>query len=166
MIYYPVEKLVQAGIHEVLIVTGLEHMGDVVQLLGSGKDFGCRLTYKVQDEAGGIAQALGLAEQFVGNDRCVVILGDNIFYGAEISRQYLNLKIAQIESGEIGALVFAYHVSDPERYGVVEFDENDKAISIEEKPKHPKSNMAVTGLYIYNSEVVEITKNQKPSDLS
>lgn len=154
MIYHPIEKLLEAGIQEILIVTGTEHMGNVVNLLGSGKDFGCRFTYKVQDEAGGIAQALGLAENFAGNDPVVVILGDNIF---ECSLQ----KAVDNYEGT-GAQILIQEVHDPERYGVAELD-GDRVISIEEKPKNPKSNYAVTGIYFYDSTVYECIKTLKPS---
>lgn len=154
MIYHPIEKLTEVGIEEILIVTGTEHMGDVVNLLGSGKDFNCRFTYKVQDEAGGIAQALGLAENFAGNDPVVVILGDNIF---EHSLQ----KAVSNYSGS-GAQILIQEVEDPERYGVAELD-GDKVISIDEKPKEPKSNFAVTGIYFYDAKVFECIKTLKPS---
>lgn len=154
MIYYPIEKLTGAGIEEVLIVTGTEHMGDVVNLLGSGKDFGCRFTYKVQDEAGGIAQALGLAENFVGNDSMTVILGDNIF------ETELNKSLKKY-SGE-GAQILIKQVEDPERFGVAELD-GDKIIGIEEKPENPKSDYAVTGVYMYDSAVFDLIKTLKPS---
>lgn len=154
MIYYPIEKFIEIGIEEILIVTGTDHMGDVVNLLGSGKDFGCRFTYKVQDEAGGIAQALGLAENFVGDDSMSVILGDNIF---ESSLE----KAAANYSGE-GAQILIQVVHDPQRYGVAEL-EGEKVISIEEKPDHPKSNYAVTGIYFYDSSVFECIKTLKPS---
>lgn len=154
MIYHPIEKLLEVGIKEILIVTGTEHMGDVVTLLGSGKDFGCRFTYKVQDEAGGIAQALGLAENFAGNDPVIVILGDNIF-------EHSLEKAVKEYSGE-GAQILIQGVDDPQRYGVAEF-EGDKVVSIEEKPKIPKSNYAVTGIYFYDSKVFEIIKTLKPS---
>lgn len=154
MIYHPIEKLIEVGINEILIVTGTDHMGDVVNLLGSGKDFGCRFTYKVQDEAGGIAQALGLAENFAGNDSVVVILGDNIF---EHSLQ----KAVDNYKGE-GSQILIQQVEDPERYGVAELD-GEKVISIQEKPKNPKSNYAVTGIYFYDSKVFECIKTLKPS---
>lgn len=154
MIYYPIEKLLEVGIEEILIVTGTDHMGDVVNLLGSGKDFGCRFTYKVQDEAGGIAQALGLAENFAGDDPVVVILGDNIFEHSlgEAMENY---------AGE-GAQILIQEVHDPQRYGVAELD-GDKVISIEEKPSDPKSNYAVTGIYFFDSSVYECIKTLKPS---
>lgn len=155
MIYYPIEKLTEAGIDEILIVTGTEHMGDVVNLLGSGKDFGCRFTYKVQDEAGGIAQALGLAENFVGDDSMTVILGDNIFQ-TPLSSALKNY------SGE-GAQIMLKTVDDPERFGVAEVD-GDKIIGIEEKPDHPKSSLAVTGIYMYDAKVFDYIRELEPSD--
>jgi glucose-1-phosphate thymidylyltransferase len=154
MIYYPIEKLTEVGIDEILIVTGTEHMGDVVNLLGSGKDFGCRFTYKVQDEAGGIAQALGLAENFVGNDHMAVILGDNIFESSLI-------EAVKGYPGK-GAQILIKEVSDPERFGVAELD-GDRIIGIEEKPAQAKSNYAVTGIYMYDSNVFGLIKNLKPS---
>ncbi len=154
MIYYPIEKLLEVGIEEILIVTGTDHMGDVVNLLGSGKDFGCRFTYKVQDEAGGIAQALGLAENFAGDDSVVVILGDNIFENS------LNEAMANYSGS--GAQILIQEVHDPKRYGVAELD-GDNVISIEEKPANPKSNYAVTGIYFFDSSVFECIKTLKPS---
>jgi len=155
MIYYPIEKLIDAGIEEILIVTGTEHMGDVVNLLGSGKDFGCRFTYKVQDEAGGIAQALGLARNFVGNDSMAVILGDNIF------ESDLNDATKNVEKS--GARILIKEVDDPERFGVAELD-GDKIIGIEEKPDQPKSNYAVTGIYFYPPDVFDVIENLEPSE--
>lgn len=154
MIYYPIEKLIGAGIEEILIVTGTEHMGDVVNLLGSGKEFGCRFTYKVQDEAGGIAQALGLAENFTGSDPMTVILGDNIFES--------DLKEAIENYPGSGAQILIKKVEDPERFGVAEM-EGDRVIGIEEKPKVAKSNYAVTGIYMFDSDVYGLIKNLKPS---
>ncbi len=154
MIYHPIEKLIEVGIEEILIVTGTDHMGDVVNLLGSGKDFGCRFTYKVQDEAGGIAQALGLAENFAGDDSVVVILGDNIF-------EHSLKKAVENYTGS-GAQILIQEVHDPQRYGVAEL-EGDRVISIEEKPENPKSNYAVTGIYFYDSKVFECIKTLKPS---
>ncbi len=154
MIYYPIQKLTESGITEILIVTGTDHMGDVVNLLGSGKDFGCRFTYKVQDEAGGIAQALGLAENFVGNDSMTVILGDNIFE-ASLDKAIENY------SGS-GAQILIQQVEDPQRFGVAEI-ENDNIIGIEEKPGQPKSDFAVTGIYMFDSAVFDLIKNLKPS---
>ena len=154
MIFYPIEKLTGAGIEEILIVTGTEHMGDVVNLLGSGKDYGCRFTYKVQDEAGGIAQALGLAENFVGDDSMTVILGDNIF---ETDLE----KAIQNYPGK-GAQILVKQVEDPERFGVAEI-EGDQVTGIEEKPAQPKSDYAVTGIYMYDAAVFDLIKNLKPS---
>jgi len=154
MIYHPINKLIEVGIKEILIVTGTEHMGDVVNLLGSGKDFSCRFTYKVQDEAGGIAQALGLAENFAGNDPVVVILGDNIF------EHSLQNAVDNYEG--TGAQILIQEVSDPERYGVAELD-GEIVISIQEKPKVPKSNYAVTGIYFYDNSVFDCIKTLKPS---
>lgn len=154
MIYYPIIKLTEAGIDEILIVTGTDHMGDVVNLLGSGKDFGCRFTYKVQDEAGGIAQALGLAENFIGNDSMTVILGDNIFEAS------LNESLKNYPG--TGAQIMLQKVEDPERFGVAEL-KGDKILSIEEKPERPKSDFAVTGIYMYDSSVFGLIKNLKPS---
>ena len=155
MIYYPIEKLTEVGIHEILIVTGTEHMGDVVNLLGSGKDFGCRFTYKVQDEAGGIAQALGLAENFVGDDTMTVILGDNIFQTS------LQKAIASYPGR--GAQILLKEVSDPERFGVAEVD-GDKIVGIEEKPDQPVSNLAVTGVYMYDARVFDYIRQLEPSE--
>ena len=165
MICYPLATLMNLGIKEILIISTPQDTPNIEKFLGDGSDYGLKLSYMVQDQPKGIAEAFLLGEKFIGKENVCLILGDNIFYGAEVNRESIADKLAQIESKEIGGLVFAYHVSDPERYGVVEFDENEeKAISIEEKPKHPKSNLAVTGLYIYNSDVVEITKSIKPSD--
>lgn len=155
MIYYPIKKLTEVGIEEILIVTGTEHMGDVVNLLGSGKDFGCRFTYKVQDEAGGIAQALGLAENFVGDDCMTVLLGDNIFQ--------TSLKKAIDSYPQDGAQILLKDVDDPERFGVAEV-EGDKIIGIEEKPDHPKSDLAVTGVYMYDADVFDYIRELEPSD--
>lgn len=154
MIYYPIQKLTGSGIIEILIVTGTDHMGDVVNLLGSGKDFGCRFTYKVQDEAGGIAQALGLAENFVGDDSMTVILGDNIFE-ASLDKAIGNYS-------DSGAQILIQQVEDPERFGVAEID-GDKIIGVEEKPENPKSDFAVTGIYMFDSTVFDLIKNLKPS---
>ncbi|NBC26205.1 MAG: NTP transferase domain-containing protein [Bacteroidetes bacterium] len=155
MIYYPIEKLVDSGIEEILIVTGTEHMGDVVNLLGSGKDFGCRFTYKVQDEAGGIAQALGLAENFVGDDAMTVILGDNIFE-ASLDKSLENY-------AGTGGQILLQKVDDPERFGVAELD-RDRIVGIEEKPDQPRSDYAVTGIYMYDSAVFDLIKTLEPSD--
>ena len=155
MIYYPIEKLTGAGVEEIMIVTGTDHMGDVVNLLGSGKDFGCRFTYKVQDEAGGIAQALGLARNFVGDDSMAVILGDNIFES--------DLSDARKDFDESGAQILIKEVDDPQRFGVAELDGN-KIIGIEEKPDETKSNYAVTGIYFYPPDVFDVIENLEPSD--
>ena len=156
MIYHPIKKLTEAGIEEILIVTGVEHMGDIVNLLGSGKDFNCKFTYTVQDEAGGIAQALFLAKEFVGNDRMVVILGDNIF------EDKLKPFIANFSKQKKGARVLIKEVSDPHRFGVVEIKKN-KIAGIEEKPKKPKSRFAVVGIYFYDASVFDVIKGLKPS---
>lgn len=156
MIMHPIAKLTEAGIREVLIVTGVEHMGDVVTLLGSGKDYGCRFTYKVQDEAGGIAQALGLAEHHCRGQKLAVILGDNVFTDP------LTGFVKAFDAQKSGAKVIIKQVTDPWRFGVPEMN-GDKIVSIEEKPKHPKSNFAVTGIYFYDSTVFEIIKTLKPS---
>ena len=156
MIYYPIEKLTSIGIDEILIVTGVEHMGDVVSLLGSGKDFGCRFTYKVQDEAGGIAQALALAEDFATGQGLAVILGDNIFQSS--LREYADKFVAQ----ETGARVLLKQVQNAQRFGVAEISE-DKVIGIEEKPKQPKSDFVITGIYFYDASVFGIIRGLKPS---
>jgi len=156
MIYYPIEKLISAGIEEILIVTGVEHMGDVVSLLGSGKDFGCRFTYKVQDEAGGIAQALALAEGFANDGPIAVILGDNIFKAS--LKEYAQRFIDQAT----GARVLLKEVQSPQRFGVAEVADG-KVIGIEEKPQKPKTNFAVLGIYFYDSDVFEVIRTLKPS---
>lgn len=156
MVFHAVKKLKQADIQDILIVTGKEHMGDVVNLLGSGSEMGVCFTYKVQDEAGGIAQALGLAEQFVGDDQMVVILGDNVF-ADEITPYVDNFR-----EQKKGAKILLQEVHDPKRYGVAEL-RGDHIISIEEKPKEPKSNYAVTGIYMFDSYVFDIIKTLKPS---
>lgn len=153
MIYYPIKKILETGITEILIVTGVDHMGDVVNLLGSGKDFGCRFTYKVQDEAGGIAQALGLAENFSAGEPVLVILGDNIFR-ADLT--------AAVKTFKSGASIFVQEVHDPGRYGVATIS-GDRIVAIEEKPKVPKSNYAVTGIYMYGGDVFNVIKTLKPS---
>jgi glucose-1-phosphate thymidylyltransferase len=156
MIYYPIEKLLGAGIEEILIVTGVEHMGDVVNLLGSGKDFKCRFTYKVQDEAGGIAQALALAENFARCESVAVILGDNIFEAK------LDKYTDKFRKQKNGARILLKEVADPQRFGVAAV-EGKKITGIEEKPKNPKSNLAVTGIYFYDSQVFDIIRRLKPS---
>jgi glucose-1-phosphate thymidylyltransferase len=156
MIYYPIEKLIGVGIEEILIVTGVEHMGDVVGLLGSGREFGCRFTYKVQDEAGGIAQALGLAENFANRQPLAVILGDNIFQAS------LKAHAQRFLTQGAGARVLLKKVSDPHRFGVAEFRDG-KVLGIEEKPKHPKSDHAIIGVYFYDAHVFDIIRTLKPS---
>ena len=156
MLWHPLWKLVEAGITEILIVTGTEHMGDVVALMGSGKDFGCRFTYKVQDEAGGIAQALGLAENFAGGAPVCVILGDNIFQDS------LRPEVEAFAKQGQGARILLKPVEDPQRYGVAEVKDG-KVLGIEEKPKTPKSNLSVTGIYFYDATVFDIIRTVKPS---
>ncbi|SDN34957.1 glucose-1-phosphate thymidylyltransferase [Paenibacillus sp. yr247] len=156
MIFHSVAKLKQADISNILIVTGKEHMGDVVNLLGSGRDIGVTFTYKVQDEAGGIAQALDLAEHFVGNDKMVVILGDNVFEESIVP--FVN----NFRSQKTGAKILIQEVQDPQRYGVADL-QGDKILSIEEKPLEPKSNYVVTGIYMYHNSVFDIVKTLKPS---
>jgi glucose-1-phosphate thymidylyltransferase len=156
MIYYPIEKLTSIGIDKILIVTGVEYMGDVVGLLGSGRDFACQFTYKVQDEAGGIAQALGLAEGFSHGDQLVAILGDNIFEAN--LKQYADRFISQ----KIGARVLLKQVTNPRRFGVAEMSDG-KVISIEEKPKKPRSDYIITGIYFYDNAVFDIIRTLQPS---
>jgi glucose-1-phosphate thymidylyltransferase len=157
MIYYPLSVLMMAGISEVLIITTPEDNAQFKRLLGDGSQVGCKFEYAVQEVPNGLAQAFVIGASFIGNDKVALVLGDNIFYGTGLDRQ-LQL-LADVEGG----YVFAYQVSDPERYGVVEFDADMKAISIEEKPTQPKSNYAVPGLYFYDNEVVNIAKNLQPS---
>lgn len=157
MIYYPISTLMQAGINEILIISTPHDLPHFERLLGDGSALGCRFDYVAQQVPNGLAQAFVLGEQFIGNDKVSLILGDNIFYGADFEENLIN------NNDPVGGIVFAYHVSDPERYGVVEFDENFNAISIEEKPKNPKSNYAVPGLYFYDNRVVDVAKNIKPS---
>ena len=157
MIYYPLSTLMQAGIREILIIT-TPYDGPLFQkLLGDGSRLGCEFTYTIQENPEGLAQAFILGEEFIGDDSVVLILGDNIFYGSSMAN------VLQASKDPKGGVVFAYRVSDPERYGVVEFDGNMKALSIEEKPAEPKSDYAVPGLYFYDNRVVEIAKNLKPS---
>ncbi|MGM0507214.1 MAG: sugar phosphate nucleotidyltransferase [Bacteroidota bacterium] len=155
MIYYPIRKLTEAGIEEILIVTGTEHMGDVVNLLGSGREFSCRFTYKVQDEAGGIAQALGLARNFCGDESMAVLLGDNLF----------EMSLAEpIHSWDgTGARILVKEVEDPTRFGVATLD-GDRVVKIEEKPARPESDWAVTGIYLYDASVFDRISTLKPSD--
>lgn len=157
MIYYPLSILMRAGIREILIITTPQDNELFKKLLGDGSRLGCTFSYQIQEKPEGLAQAFIIGEEFIGNDKVALILGDNIFYGTGLA------KLLQANTNPDGGVVFAYHVSDPERYGVVEFDENLRAISIEEKPTRPKSNFAVPGLYFYDNEVVKISKNLKPS---
>ena len=157
MIYYPLSTLMLAGIREILIISTPNDLPMFERLLGDGEKYGCQFSYAVQEVPNGLAQAFVIGEQFIGNHKVALILGDNIFYGSGMS------KLLQSNNDPDGGVVFAYHVNDPERYGVVDFDENLRAISIEEKPEKPKSNFAVPGLYFYNNEVVEIARALKPS---
>lgn len=157
MIYYPLSVLMMAGINEILIISTPQDLPQFERLLGNGENLGCKFTYAVQEIPNGLAQAFVIGEKFIGNEKVALILGDNIFYGVGLGGS-----LKQINNPE-GGVVFAYHVSDPERYGVVEFDENHRVLSIEEKPQVPKSNYAVPGLYFYDNDVVEIAKNLKPS---
>ncbi|MDG1475631.1 MAG: glucose-1-phosphate thymidylyltransferase RfbA [Vicingaceae bacterium] len=157
MIYYPISILMSAGIKEILIITTPEDSSSFQKLLGDGKQFGCEFTYAIQEVPNGLAQAFVIGEDFIGDDSVALILGDNIFYGTGLDGLLME------NTNSVGAVVFAYHVSDPERYGVVEFDDNQKAISIEEKPEKPKSNYAVPGLYFYDNNVIEIAKSLEPS---
>lgn len=157
MIYYPLSVLMSAGINEILIITTPHDNPSFKTLLGDGTQFGCKFTYAIQEVPNGLAQAFVIGEQFIGKDKVALILGDNIFYGTGME------ELLTQKTNPEGGVVFAYHVSDPERYGVVEFDKNHKAISIEEKPEKPKSNYAVPGLYFYNNDVIKISKELKPS---
>lgn len=157
MIYYPLSVLMMAGIREILIISTPVDLPNFERLLGDGSQIGCKFSYKVQEVPNGLAQAFVLGKEFIGNDKVALILGDNIFYGSGFQ------KLIQRNNDPQGGIVFAYHVSDPERYGVVEFDDEKKVISIEEKPMRPKSNYAVPGLYFYDNSVVGIAENLKPS---
>ena len=157
MIYYPLSCLMMAGIKDILIISTPHDLPNFQKLLGDGKNLGCNFEYKVQEQPNGLAQAFVIGADFIGNDKVALILGDNIFFGSGLA------ELLQSNNNPDGGVVYAYHVSDPERYGVVEFDENNKAISIEEKPVQPKSSYAVPGLYFYDNSVVEIAKNIAPS---
>lgn len=157
MIYYPLSVLMMTGIRDILIISTPDDLGGFKRLLGDGKELGCSFEYAVQQIPNGLAQAFVIGEKFIGNSKVALILGDNIFYGVGLGR------LLQANQNPEGGIIFAYHVSDPERYGVVEFDENHNVISIEEKPSHPRSNYAVPGLYFYDNEVIKIAKTLKPS---
>jgi glucose-1-phosphate thymidylyltransferase len=157
MIYYPLSTLIYAGIQEILIISTPKDLSLFKDLLGDGKAYGCIFSYAAQESPNGLAEAFLIGEDFIGNDKVALILGDNIFYGSGLS------KLLQANNNPDGGVIYAYRVNEPQRYGVVEFDEDGKTISIEEKPINPKSNYAVPGIYFYDNEVVEIAKNIKPS---
>jgi len=157
MIYYPLTTLMSSGINEILIISTKQDLQKFKDLLGDGKNLGCFFKYAVQEQPNGLAEAFIIGQDFIGKDKVALILGDNIFYGSGLETILKSLNNPK------GGVIFAYHVQDPQRYGVVEFDENNKAISIEEKPTHPKSNFAVPGIYFYDNQVVEIAKRIKPS---
>jgi glucose-1-phosphate thymidylyltransferase len=158
MIYYPLTTLMSAGIREILIISTSKDTPRFKELLGNGEDYGCVFEYAVQEHPNGLAEAFIIGESFIGDDKVALILGDNIFYGSGLKE-----KLSQLKNVE-GGIIFAYHVQDPQRYGVVEFDKDNKALSIEEKPIHPKSNYAVPGIYFYDNTVVDIAKHIKPSE--
>lgn len=160
MIYYPLSTLMLAGIRDILIISTPTDLPNFERLLGDGSQFGIHLSYKVQPSPDGLAQAFLLGEEFIGDDCCAMVLGDNIFYGSGFRTR---LKQAAADAQQGRASIFGYYVNDPERFGIVEFDENGKVISVEEKPQHPKSNYCITGLYFYDNRVVEMAKRVKPS---
>ena len=157
MIYYPLSTLMYAGIREILIISTPQDLPLFEKLLGDGKKFGCEFTYAVQDQPNGLAEAFVIGKDFIGSDKVALILGDNIFYGSGLK------ELLQANNNPDGGIIYAYHVQDPERYGVVEFDDHGKALTIEEKPLQPKSNYAVPGIYFYDNHVVEIASTMKPS---
>ncbi len=164
MICYPLATLMSINIKQILIISTPEDTPNIKNFLGDGSDFGIEISYKIQPQPKGIADAFIVGKDFIGEDAVCLILGDNIFYGSEISSDYLQENVNKIASGEVGGYIFAYQVADPERYGVVEFDQSSEfVLSIEEKPENPRSNWAATGFYIYNNEVIKIAQNLAPS---
>ena len=161
MVYYPLSTLMMAGIRDILIISTPTDLPNFERLLGDGSQFGIRLSYKVQPSPDGLAQAFLLGEEFIGDDCCAMVLGDNIFYGNGFTKLLMQAVRDAEEAGR--ASIFGYYVNDPERFGIVEFDENGRVISVEEKPKHPKSNYCITGLYFYDRRVVEMAKKVRPS---